>query len=85
MTLFRGFTSKKPPRSSLKWYFLPLRELLKYQNCRSTCQKLMKLDRDMYQLDAFHLHKSGGGSEWAGWGRIQKTIKKCQEIKKSQL
>ena len=42
----------------------------------------MKLDWDMNQLDTFHLHKNGGGSEWAGWGRIQKTIKKCQEINK---
>ena len=42
----------------------------------------MKLVPDMYHLNTFHLNKNEGSSEWAGGGRIQKTIKKCQEIHK---
>ena len=36
----------------------------------------------MHHLNTFHLHKNGGGNEWAGGGHIQKTIKKCHEINK---
>ena len=43
----------------------------------------MKLGPDMDLHNAFHLHKSEGGSEWAGGRRIQKTIKKCQENSQS--
>ena len=42
----------------------------------------IKLVPDMYHLNTFHLNKNEGGSEWAGGGRIQKTITKCQEIHK---
>ena len=40
----------------------------------------MKLGPDMHHLNSFHFQKSEGGSECVGGGRIQKTIKKCQEI-----
>ena len=40
----------------------------------------MKLARDMYHPNTFDWHRNEGGIEWAGGGRIQKTIKKCDEI-----
>ena len=40
----------------------------------------MKLGWDMYHLNTFHLEQNEGGSEWAGGGCIQKTIKKSHEI-----
>ena len=40
----------------------------------------MKLGPDMYHLNIFHLHTNEGSSEWAGRGRIRKTINKCDEI-----
>ena len=40
----------------------------------------MKLGRDMYHLNTFHLQQNEGGSEWAGGECIQKTIKKSHEI-----
>ena len=43
LTTFQGVTSKKPPGSSLKWYFQLLRKLLKYENLGITNQMYMKL------------------------------------------
>ena len=40
----------------------------------------MKLGSNVYQLNTFHLETNEGGSKWAGWERIQKTIKKCHQI-----
>ena len=34
----------------------------------------------MYHLKISHLHENEGGSELAGWGGIQKNIKKCHEF-----
>ena len=42
----------------------------------------MKLGPNMYHLKTSHLLKNEGGSDWAGAGHIQKTIKKCHEINK---
>ena len=71
---------KKPRRSSLKWYFWLLRQLLKYQNSRITSRMEMKLGPDMYHLNTFHTHRNEGGSELTRGRGIQKTIKKCHKI-----
>ena len=38
-----SYVQKKPPKSSLKWYFQLLRKLLKYKNSGITSQMQMKL------------------------------------------
>ena len=40
----------------------------------------MKLGPEMHHLNTFDFQKSEGGNECVGGGRIQKIIKKCQEI-----
>ena len=35
LTTFQGVTSKKPHKSSLKWYFLLVRKHLKFENSRT--------------------------------------------------
>ena len=40
----------------------------------------MKLGRDMYHVNTFHLHQNEGGSELAAGRGIQKTIKILYEI-----
>ena len=40
----------------------------------------MKLGRDMYHVNTFHLHQNEGGSELVGRRGIQKSIKKCHEF-----
>ena len=44
----------------------------------------MKLGPDMYPLNTFNIPKRihEGVNKWAGGGRIQKTTRKCQEIKR---
>ena len=43
----------------------------------------MKLGPDMYHLNTFDIPKHEGVNKWAGGGgRIQKTTRKCNEIKR---
>ena len=42
----------------------------------------MKLGPDMYHLNTFNIPKHEGVNKWAGVGRIQKTTRKCYEIKR---
>ena len=37
----------------------------------------------MYHLNSFHVRKNGRGNDWAGEGRIKKTIKKCPVVLKT--
>ena len=43
----------------------------------------MKLDPDMYHLNTFNIPEHEGVNKWAdGAGNIQKTTRKCDEIKR---
>ena len=80
-----GVTSKKPPWSSLKLYFLLVWKHLKFQNWRTTNQTSIKLGPDMYHLSTFNIPKHEGDNKWASGGRgvcNQKTTSKCHEIKR---
>ena len=81
-TTFQWVTSKKPPRSSLKLYFLLVLKHLKFQNSRTTNnQTYMKLGLYLYHLNTFNIPNNEGVNEWAGGGAI-KTTRKCHEIKR---
>ena len=74
--------AKKPPRSSLKWYFLLLRNHLKFENLGTTNETQMHLRPDMYLLITFHMPKNEGVNEWMGGKRIQKITTKQHKINK---
>ena len=82
LTTFQGVISKKPPRSSLNWYFLLVRKHLKFENSGTKNETYMKLGPVMYLLNTFHIPKHEGVNEWVGRRRIQKTTKKYHEINK---
>ena len=42
----------------------------------------MKLGPDIYHLNTFNIPKHEGVNKWVGGGRIQKTTRKCHEIKR---
>ena len=42
----------------------------------------MKLSPDMYHLNTFNIQKYEGLNKWAGRRCIQKTTRKCHEIKR---
>ena len=43
----------------------------------------MKLGRDMYQLNTFHIPKHESVNKWVGGGRKQKATRNCREIKRT--
>ena len=73
---------KKPPRSSLKWYFLLLRKNLKFESSGTTNDTYMKLGPDINLLSTFHIPSNEVVNECAEEGRIQKTPQKRHKINK---
>ena len=57
---FQCVKTKKPPRSSLKLYFLLVRKHLKFQNLKTTNLTWMNLGPDMYHLNTFNNAKEKG-------------------------
>ena len=73
LTTFQWVKSEKPPRSSLKLYFLL---------ARIETFEISKLDPDMHHLNTINTSKHGGVNKWSGGGRNQKKPWKYHEIKR---
>ena len=76
----RGAMAKKPPRSSLKWYFLLLGNYLKFEILGTTNETQMNLRPDMHLLNTFHIPKNEDINEWVGKKRIQKITTERHKI-----
>ena len=77
--------AKKPPKASLKSYFLLLWKHLKFENSWTIDQTQMKLGPGMYHLNILHLPKHEFVNEWAGGGASEKPPNNAIKLTKSQL